>query len=298
MANPLVSILMTSYNREKYIAASISSVLASTYRNFELIIVDDRSADRTVEIARSFAAQDERVKVFINDRNLGQFENRNLAAKYAQGTYLKYLDSDDLIYPAGLQTLVDMMEEFPEAGYGLCSLEQDDDRIFPFILTPREAYERHFWKGIPLFHKAPLSSIIKKDVFSGIGGFTNPGGEGDYEMWLALSSAYKVVLMPHGIVWYRVHDEQIDFQRRSDPALRFRYFLCTLKYLGGNCPLDPAQTKKIIRETHISMVKYILVAFFKYSPKKAAQMYHEANYTFFDFLGKTINTCLTKLHIS
>src|SRR5580692_3062565 len=151
MAHPLISVLMTSYNREKYIAESIKSVLASTYGDFELIIVDDCSTDRTVDIARSFANQDERVKVFVNDRNLGRFANRNLAAEYAKGTYLKYLDSDDLIYPSGLQTLADMMEGFPEAGYGLCSLEQDDDRIFPFILSPREAYERHFRKGIPLF---------------------------------------------------------------------------------------------------------------------------------------------------
>src|SRR5580658_10288509 len=196
MDRPLVSVLMTAYNREKYIADAIESVLASTYNNFELVIVDDVSTDRTVEIAKSFAGRDPRVKVHVNAKNLGQFENRNHAAGLAAGKYLKYLDSDDLIYPTGLEVLVNMMEQFPEAGYGLCSLIQDDYYIFPFLLGPKEAYERHFVKKIPLFHKAPLSSIIKRTAFDEVGGFANPQGEGDYEMWLRLSVGHQVVLMP------------------------------------------------------------------------------------------------------
>jgi glycosyltransferase involved in cell wall biosynthesis len=285
---------MTSYNREKYIAEAIGSVLASTYRNFELIIVDDCSTDSTVAIAKTFSEKDERIKLYINEQNLGQFANRNLAARYANGVYLKYLDSDDLIYPSGLEVLVNMVEKFPEAGYGLCSLDQDNSEIFPFILTPAEAYRRHFEKRIPLFHKAPLSSIIKKEAFLDVGGFTNPGGEGDYEMWLELSSKYKVVLMPHGIVWYRIHDEQIDFQRRTDPFLRFRYFLVTLKHLEKDCPLDPSEAQKIAKETHITMVKFIVRSFFKYSPAKAAQMYRAADYTVAFFIKNALSAIVSR----
>lgn len=283
MKGPLVSVLMTAYNREKYIGAAIESVLASTYVNYELIIVDDCSKDRTVEIVRSYAEKDNRIKLFINDQNLGQFANRNLAAKYANGKYLKYLDSDDYIYPTGLEVLVSMMEQFPEAGYGLCSLSQDDARIYPFILNSKEAYERHFCNNIPLFHKAPLSSIILKDAFFEIGGFTNPNGEGDYEMWLSLSVRKKVVLMPDGVVWYRVHDEQVDFQRRNDPFIRFRYFLVTLNYLGSECPLDLNQKIKIIRETRLTMVKYILKSVVKSSPGRAIQMYKAARFKPIEF---------------
>jgi glycosyltransferase involved in cell wall biosynthesis len=291
---PLVSVLMTSYNREKYIGSAIESVLASTYDNYELIIVDDCSTDRTVEIIQSFAGRDRRIRVFLNERNLGQFENRNLAATYAKGEYLKYLDSDDLLYPTGLEVLVNMMEQFPEAGYGLCSLEQDDDRIFPFMLTPAEAYERHFCKGISLFHKAPLSSIIKKDCFSHVGGFTNPAGEGDYEMWLVLSEKYNVVLMPHGVVWYRVHDEQVDFHRRTDPFLRFKYLLVTQKYLKENCPLDPGQALRVAKETQGNITKSIFTSFYKYSPAKARQMYRAANYTLPYFIKELFRAVLTK----
>jgi glycosyltransferase involved in cell wall biosynthesis len=99
MSAPTVSVLMTAYNRERYIASSIDSVLAQTFDDFELVIVDDGSSDGTVEIARRFARQDRRVRVEVNDRNLGDYPNRNRAAALARGTLLKYHDSDDLLYP-------------------------------------------------------------------------------------------------------------------------------------------------------------------------------------------------------
>ncbi|MGN6475677.1 MAG: glycosyltransferase family 2 protein, partial [Flavipsychrobacter sp.] len=141
---PLVSVLMTSYCREKYIANAIESVLASTYVNFELIIVDDGSTDKTVEIAQSYAAKDKRIKFFVNEKNLGDYPNRNRAASLASGKYLKYVDSDDYIYPHGLQVLVSMMEANPEAGWGLCSLIQDIRQPFPLLLSPKEAYEYNY----------------------------------------------------------------------------------------------------------------------------------------------------------
>ena len=90
---PLVSVLMTAYNREKYIAEAIESVLASTYSNLELIIVDDCSKDNTLQIATNYQAKDDRIKVYKNEKNLGDYPNRNKAASYAKGKYLKYVDS-------------------------------------------------------------------------------------------------------------------------------------------------------------------------------------------------------------
>src|SRR6476646_10196463 len=91
----LVSVLMTAYNREKYIAEAVESVLASTYTNFELIVVDDGSTDNTVTIAKSFEARDYRIKLYINEKNLGDYPNRNKAAGYASGEYIVFVDSDD-----------------------------------------------------------------------------------------------------------------------------------------------------------------------------------------------------------
>ena len=140
MINPKISILTTVYNREKYLAACIDSVLASTYQDWELIIVDDVSTDISVAIARAYEQKDVRIKVYVNDKNLGDYPNRNKAASYAKGKYLKYLDADDIIYPHGLEIMVHTMEQFPEAGLGISQKVAEDIKPYPFLMDPKETF--------------------------------------------------------------------------------------------------------------------------------------------------------------
>ncbi len=257
---PLVCVLMTAYNREKYIAEAIESVLASTYSHFELIIVDDDSKDNTVSIAKSFEARDKRIKVFINESNLGDYPNRNKAASYASGKYIKYVDADDLIYPQGLEILVEGMERFPEAGWGLCSLEQDLSRSFPFLLMPEKAYQYHYL-GPGLFHKAPLSAIIKKEVFDTVNGFCNIRMAGDFEMWNRLAQNYPVVAMQQGIVWSRQHNDQEMNSHRQFSRL---YEDLKIQFLmQSSCPLDRNSIEIILKKSKLKskkeMIKGILL---------------------------------------
>jgi glycosyltransferase involved in cell wall biosynthesis len=253
--NPLVSVLMTSYNREQFIGEAIQSVLLSTYKNFELIIVDDHSTDHTVQVASDFASGDARVKVFVNEINLGDYPNRNKAAGYANGKYLKYVDSDDYIYPWGLEWLVGMMEKFPQAGWGLCSLEQDTRRPFPFELSPKEAYEYNY-QGPGLFHKAPLSSIVKREVFMEEGGFSTERMVSDFEMWHRLALKYHVVLMPAGLVWNRAHEGQ---EMSSHHQFIMDYHQIMIRYLkSGDCPLDKNAVSDILQEKSRVIFWYML----------------------------------------
>lgn len=244
--NPLISILMTAYNREKYIGEAIESLLKSTYLNWELIILDDNSNDRTVEIANKYQSNDGRIKVFKNKSNLGQFRNRNEIVKYAKGEYLKFLDSDDLIYPYGLEQLLYYMRENQNADFGLCSIAQDNDMIFPLLLSPREAYHRHYVQQKGIFHKAPLSSIIKTKIFIQIGGFPHEAVSGDFAMWCELSLKHSVLLMPHGIVWYREHPEQEMQKTRDNVLIEFEYLKVNEYYLKHpECPLSEDEKKNI-----------------------------------------------------
>ena len=262
---PMVSVLMTAYNREKYIEEAIKSVLASTYTNFELIIVDDGSKDNTVEIAKAYAVKDARIKVYLNEQNLGDYPNRNKAASYATGKYLKYVDADDMIYPRGLEILVEMMEEFPEAGWGLCSLLQNISKPFPFMLQPHGAYHYNF-KGPGLFHKAPLSSIIKRETFEAVGGFKNIRMAGDFEMWHRLAQKYNVVLMPDGIVWYREHDEQ-EINHRSQFATVYEKIKLT--YLNdNNSPLKEETRTQLLAHQKINLYKQIIINILKLKFRK------------------------------
>lgn len=256
---PLVSVLMTSYNREKYIGEAISSVLASTYTNFELIIVDDLSRDKTVSIAREYASKDSRVKIYVNEQNLGDYPNRNKAASYAKGKYIKYVDADDMIYPWGLEIMVDSMEKFQAAGYGLCSFDPDAHKIFPFQLSQAEAYMQHY-SGKGIFSRAPLSSIIRRDAFEAVGKFSPIRMSGDYEMWHKLSLHYPVVIMQQGVVWYRRHDSQ-EMNRHKE--FEFGYSKISLDYLQHpSCPLQKEMSisyqKTMTRYTSRRLISLLL----------------------------------------
>lgn len=207
MAQPLVSILMTAYNREKYIAEAIESVLASSYKNFELIINDDRSKDKTVEIAQQYAMADNRIKVFINEKNLGDYPNRNKTATYATGEYLKYLDSDDMIYKYGLEAFVDFMEQDKEVALGISHRENVTIKPFPIIMTPQESVRHHFFKEGYL-HCAPTGTIIRRACFEKLGGFSGKRMIGDFEFGLKMAINYKVMLVPPGLIFWRNHGDQ------------------------------------------------------------------------------------------
>ena len=260
MNKPAISFCMTTYNREKYVGEAIESVLNSSFKDFELIIVDDRSTDRTIDIVQYWVGRDSRVKLFINEKNLGDYPNRNQAASHASGKYLKYVDADDLIYPWGLQVLWECMERFPEAGWGLCSLDQNRVKKFPFVLDTAGAYRYHYLEQ-GLFHKAPLSSIIKRELFNDLGGFKPGRMVGDSEMWHRLALNSKVVLMPHGMVWYRAHDAQ-----ESNVIGEFEdvYRKISLSYLlSDGQPLSRSeqeevariQRKKHIREAAVNLLR-------------------------------------------
>ena len=252
---PLVSVLMTAYNREKYLAFAIESVLASTYQNLELIIVDDVSKDRTFEVAASYAEKDGRVRAFRNEKNLGDYPNRNQAAAYARGKYLKYVDADDYLYPWGLGILVKLMEEYPEAGWGLCSLIQIPEKPFPILLTGKQAYEYHYG-GYEIFNKAPLSAIIRKDAFDAVGGFSGIRMAGDFEMWHRMALHFPVLLMPDGMVWYREHGEQ---EMKSHRQFVTSYEGVRRKYLTHpECPLPAGESGKVIRKRKQDLRRTIL----------------------------------------
>lgn len=92
----LVSVIMPAYNCEKYIADAIESVLKQTYSNFELIVIDDGSKDRTLEIIREYSNKDPRVKALQNEKNSGVSSTRNRGISLAEGEWIAFLDSDDI----------------------------------------------------------------------------------------------------------------------------------------------------------------------------------------------------------
>jgi len=249
----LVSVLMTAYNREKYIGEAIESVLWSSYTNLELIVVDDCSKDRTLEIARSYESKDSRVKVYVNEKNLGDYPNRNRAASLAKGEYIKYVDSDDVMFPSCLQRMVGPMNEYPEAGFGLCSVINPGTKI---CTSPHETYLEHF-SGIGHFDRSPGGAIIRKSAFDKVGGFSGMRQVGDYEFWLKIGAYYPMVKVPFQIYWVREHDEQegkVNSLREKD---RLRVQVLRNTFTKEKTPLNEEEKKSALKSLERTILKRV-----------------------------------------
>jgi glycosyltransferase involved in cell wall biosynthesis len=202
---PLVSVLMTAYNREEYIVEAIESVLSSTYLNFELIIVDDCSSDNTYSIAKTFEAKDIRVKVFANEKNRGDYPNRNIAASYAKGEFLMYVDSDDTIVLEGIERCTAAMMLYPDAGFGIYNISYNEH---PFLMNSVDAIKDHFFKTAFLLI-GPGGTIIRRTYFEQINGYPEKYGPANDMYFNIKAACYSpIVLLPFNFINYRRHAGQ------------------------------------------------------------------------------------------
>ena len=240
---------MTAYNRAMYITEAIQSIIDSSYKSFELIIVDDGSSDRTLEIAHNFSKVDERIRVYQNEKNLGDYPNRNKAASYATGKYLKYLDADDVIYPYSLQIMVEAMENYQKAGLALSFNIIDDTKPYPQLIEPQEAY-KSFFLCKNVLGVGPSAAIIRRKCFESVGGFSGRQYVGDTELWLKLAGRYPVVKLQPSLVWWRRHEnQQMKSELKNYDVLNVRHRMM-LDVLDncGNLLTDPE--KAIARKFH------------------------------------------------
>ncbi|HEY3854624.1 MAG TPA: glycosyltransferase family 2 protein [Verrucomicrobiae bacterium] len=242
---PLVSVLITVFNRERYLAAAVDSVLSQTMQDFEIIIVDDCSSDASTEIAKSFAIRDSRIHFFRNEHNLGDYPNRNRAASFATGKYLKYVDADDLIYPHALAVKVAAMEKWPAAGLGISWNVMDPPQPYPFISTPREIIRGHFLARSVL-GAGPTAAIINRESFAAAGQFSGRQFIGDTELWLRLAQAQPVVSLPPSLVWWRRHEgQQMNFEQACPDVIAQRYQL-EIETLDATTLLGAAEKRQAL----------------------------------------------------
>jgi glycosyltransferase involved in cell wall biosynthesis len=203
---PLVCVLMTAYNRDKYIREAIESVLLSSYENFELIIVDDCSTDQTVAIAKNFAKQDSRISLFENPINLGDYPNRNKAASYANGEWIMYVDSDDQINADGIESCINIMLSFPSSRFGM--YYNPKTKRTPFYLNTKSAITTHFFIE-QFLSVGPGGTIINRSFFNEIDGYPEKyGPANDMYFNLKATAIAGVVLLPFNFFTYRIHEGQ------------------------------------------------------------------------------------------
>ncbi len=181
---PLVSIISPTYNHEKFIADSIESVLAQTYTNWEMIIIDDGSTDKTFDIALEYAANESRIRPFTQ-KNIGIFrlgESYNFALSHCNGSYVAILECDDIWLPEKLSLQVEVLENNPQCvlSWGKAFLSSVD-LSYNYMLAPKNSDDQDLFFNNPpgiflkkfIYHTLipALTIVIRKEALLSIGGF-------------------------------------------------------------------------------------------------------------------------------
>jgi filamentous hemagglutinin family protein len=216
--SPSISILIAAYNREQYLSAAIESVLAQTYKDFELLIWDDGSTNRSLEIAQTYAKQDDRIRV-IAAQHQGIARARKAAIAHMCGTYIGWVDSDDLLAPTALEETAAVLRAHPEAGWVYTDyLDIDaDGQITGYGDRCRIPYSsQRLLVDFMTFH----FRLIRREVFEQIGGIDESFEYAyDYDLCLRLAEATPVRRLQKPLYFYRNHPENWSFQSREQHVL-------------------------------------------------------------------------------
>jgi hypothetical protein len=205
-ATPRVSVVMAVCDGERFVAEAIESLRSQTLGDFEVIVVDDGSADSTPRIVDALAAEDDRILLHRRP-HAGYPAALNAGWQAARGEYVGILDADDLAEPARLERQLHYLERHPEVGVvgGALLLVTTDGRPFyiaAYPVSPAEARQA-LRNRSPLGHTAAL---VRRSVLEEVGGYrsTFPLAE-DYDLWLRISERYAVANLPDIVGRYRIH---------------------------------------------------------------------------------------------
>lgn len=190
----LISIVMPAYNCEKYVAEAINSVLAQTYQNWELLVIDDDSKDNTLNIINDFQKQDHRIKTIKNEINMGVSKTRNLGISIAEGDWIAFLDSDDIweITKLEKQMIVAKARGAEFLFTGAAYINEKGESFKGIFGVP----ELVTYKKLRYQNVISCSSVlVRKKFFDNIK-MENDGIHEDYAVWLRI---LKTGAIAHGV---------------------------------------------------------------------------------------------------
>lgn len=234
---PQVSVCIAVYNCERYIGQAIESVMAQTMGDLELVVADNASTDRTVEIVRSYA--DPRIRLIRNERNIGAIANFNLAIAAAQAPFVKLVGADDLLYPTCLDRQLSVMTADPSLVMVTCRRDVIDAngkiiirdhgwRTRATRIDGRQAVRAIVRRGRNLFGE-PLTTLFRADAFAEAGGFDDTS---DIGLWCKLLRRGHVFLIPEPLGAFRVNAGSCSMQVNRNIPRSQREFFASLRDKG------------------------------------------------------------------
>jgi glycosyltransferase involved in cell wall biosynthesis len=224
---PVVSVVMVVCNVERFLAEAIESILAQTFRDFEFIVVDYGSTDRSKSIISSFAAQDERIKLH-EIPNCSLPEARNAGCFLAQGKYIALIDADNISLPDRLKWGVEFLEKHPEVGVVGGGMEAIDatgaslpNSALPYGAAPRPLENREL-QSVLLSHCAiwQNSVLMRKEAFTLVRGYRTIFLQAeDYDLWLRIAERFEIANFKQPVFKLRYHPYQLSVRKRAQQTL-------------------------------------------------------------------------------
>ena len=245
----LVSIIMPSYNTGEYIADSIKSVLSQTYKNWELIIVDDCSTDNTDEVVAGF--QDVRINYLKNEKNSGAAISRNRALREANGRWIAFLDSDDIWHPKKLEKQLYFMKC---KGYAFTYTDYRiklNGRWLPYINTAPDIVDKRRMYNYCYFSTITVMYDVEK---VGLIQIADLRKNNDYAMWLHAVEKVKCYRLPECLSYYIKHEGSVSSGSKWK-LIKWHYWLFRVG-LNKNAVISAALTVNNLIHGVIKKLKY------------------------------------------
>ena len=214
---PKVSVVMPAYNAEKYIGEAIESILNQTFTDFEFIIVDDCSKDKTADIVNSYS--DKRIRFYQNDKNMGVATTLNRGLDLATGEYIARMDSDDISLPERFEKQVAYMSAHPECAVCGTDIELFGAKRGVFAHSgTAELLKVDSLFASPLAHPTVM---MRSSVIGALGMHYDGDYNGieDYELWIRVTEKYDLGNLNEILFRYRIHPAQVT-QNYSDDYLK------------------------------------------------------------------------------
>lgn len=202
----MISIVMPVYNAEQYLADAIESILAQTYRDFEFLILEDGSTDRTIEIINSF--EDPRIKVICNDVNRGIVHNLNYGLEISVGKYVARMDADDIAHSERLALQFEYMEANPAVAVCGTWFEIMEENVVVELPTDHEQIKIELMDYCAIGHP---TALLRADFFktNNLKYSSSMQNAEDYDLWVRVAQIGKLANLPRVLLSYRKHEQQV-----------------------------------------------------------------------------------------
>lgn len=242
---PKISVLMSVRNGLPYVKQTVPSILGQTHPDFEFVIVDNCSTDGTRDYLQEISRTDQRIKVFLNERDLGHSGGLNRGLEACRGDWIARIDADDVALPRRLERQLAFVEAHPEVAVASCLAyyinEKGERRGKTFHdLTTAERFREYLAtnEAIGLTHPCVF---MRRDVVCAIGGYREPfGGANDIDLWNRISEGgHMILVQPERLMEYRIHSAAISSGKFLDSRLKYEWVrACMVARRSGRAEPD------------------------------------------------------------